>query len=121
MPNPGTVAPGFESVKRLFEHNMKTSAEENAQLCVYYKGKKVVDLWASTTNDSNFSADSLINVFSSGKSLESIAMASLVSKGLLSYDAKITDYWPGFGANGKDELTVAELTARREVWRKSQR
>ena len=105
----GTVAPGFESVRTLYEHNMNTWAEENTQLCVYHQGEKVVDLWASTTNDSNFSADSLINVFSSGKSLESIAMASLVGKGLLSYSAKITDYWPEFGANGKGELTVADL------------
>ena len=105
----GTVAPGFESVRQLYEHHMRTLAEENTQLCVYYQGQKVVDLWASTTNNSNFSADSLINVFSSGKSLESIAMASLVSKDLLRYDAKITDYWPEFGANGKGELSVADL------------
>ena len=105
----GSVAPGFESVRKLYEHNMNTSAEENTQLCVYHQGKKVVDLWASTVDDSNFSADSLINVFSSGKSLESIAMASLISKGLLDYDAKVTDYWPQFGANGKDETTIAEL------------
>lgn len=105
----GTVAPGFESVQTLFEHNMNSMAEQNAQLCVYFQGAKVVDLWASVKNDSNFSADSLVNVFSSGKSLESIAVASLVGKGLLNYDAKITDYWPEFGANGKGELTVAEL------------
>lgn len=105
----GTVAPGFESVRQLYEHNMNTMAEENTQLCVYYRGEKVVDLWASATNDNSFSADSIINAFSSGKSLESIAMASLVSKGLLNYNAKITDYWPEFGANGKGELTVADL------------
>ena len=105
----GAVAPGFESIQRLFEHNMNTYAEKNAQLCVYHQGTKVVDLWASTTNDSNFSADSLINVFSSGKSLAAIAMASLVDKGLLKYDAKVIDYWPEFGANGKEDLTIAEV------------
>jgi CubicO group peptidase (beta-lactamase class C family) len=105
----GTVAPGFESVKALYEHCMNTLAEKNTQLCVYHKGQKVVDLWASTTGDSTFSADSLINVFSSGKSLESIAIASLVSAGLLAYDDKITKHWPEFGANGKEALTIAEL------------
>jgi CubicO group peptidase (beta-lactamase class C family) len=105
----GTVAPGFESVRQLYEHNMNTSAEKNTQLCVYHRGQKVVDLWASVSNESGFSADSLINVFSSGKSLESIAMASLVGKGLLNYEAKITHYWPEFGANGKGDLTVADL------------
>lgn len=105
----GTVAPGFESVKSLFEHNMKTQAEENAQLCVYVGEERVVDLWATAPGDSGFSPDSLVNVFSSGKNFEAIAIAWLVSKGLLNYSARITDYWPEFGAKGKGELTVAEL------------
>jgi CubicO group peptidase (beta-lactamase class C family) len=84
-------------------------AEKNTQLCVYYKGERVVDLWASATNDAHFSPDSIVNVFSSGKSFEAIAIASLVGRGLLDYKAKIVDYWPEFGANGKAELTVADL------------
>jgi CubicO group peptidase (beta-lactamase class C family) len=103
----GTVAPGFESVKDLYEHNMQTLEERSTQLCIYHKEEKVVDLWASP--DDSFSPDSLINVFSSGKSLETIAMASLVGQGLLNYTAKITDYWPEFGNKGKQDLTVAEL------------
>jgi CubicO group peptidase (beta-lactamase class C family) len=105
----GQVAPGFESVQELFAHEMRTMAEENAQLCVYHRGEKVVDLWASVIGDDNFSADSLVNVFSSGKSLEAIAVAALVDRGLLSYDARITRYWPEFGANGKEGVTVADL------------
>ena len=105
----GTVAPGFESVKQVYEHELETMAEKNTQLCVYYKGERVVDLWASATNDAGFSPDSIVNIFSSGKSLEAIAIASLVGRGLLDYKAKIIDYWPEFGANGKGELTVAEL------------
>ena len=61
------------------------------------------------TAGSHFSADSLINIFSSGKSFEAIAVAALVDRGLVRYDARIADYWPEFGANGKGELTVAEL------------
>lgn len=105
----GSVAPGFEPVQRLFQYNMHSMAEENAQLCIYHRGEKVVDLWASAGGDNSFTADSLVNVFSSGKSLEAIAIASLVGQGLLSYDAKITDYWPEFGDHGKDAITVADL------------
>jgi CubicO group peptidase (beta-lactamase class C family) len=105
----GTVAPGFESVRDVYEREMRTMAEEHTQLCVYYKGERVVDLWASPADDTRFSADSLVNVFSSGKSLEAIAMAHLVGKGLLDYSAKVADYWPEFAANGKDELTIAQV------------
>ena len=105
----GAVAPGFESVKKVYERELQAMAEENTQLCVYYKGERVVDLWASVTNDPKFSADSLVNVFSSGKSLAAIAMASLVGRGLLDYEARVVDSWPEFGANGKEDLTVAEV------------
>ncbi len=105
----GTVAPGFESVRLLYEHNMRTLAERSTQLCVYYGSDKVVDLWASVPGQGDFSADSLVNVFSSGKSLEAIAIASLYGKGLIDYSARIADYWPEFAANDKGELTVADL------------
>lgn len=105
----GTVAPGFESVKSLYEDNMRNLLERNTQLCVYFEGEKVVDLWGTAIGDSTFSPDSLVNAFSSGKSLESIAMASLVSQGLLDYGTHVTAYWPEFGAEGKGETTVADL------------
>jgi CubicO group peptidase (beta-lactamase class C family) len=105
----GTVAPGFESVKKLFEHNMLTLYEKNTQLCVYHKGNKVVDLWAKHQDEEKFTADSIVNVFSSGKSLEAIAIASLVGQGLLRYEAKIKEYWPEFAAQGKSSLTIADM------------
>lgn len=105
----GTVAPGFESVRERFASDMATSAERNAQLCVYHRGEQVVDLWATAIGDDAFSPDSLVNVFSSGKSLESIALAALIGKGLLDYRQKISEIWPEFAANGKEDLTVADL------------
>ena len=38
----GTVAPGFESVKSLFEKRIRELWEDNAQLCVYVGEEKVV-------------------------------------------------------------------------------
>jgi CubicO group peptidase (beta-lactamase class C family) len=105
----GTVAPGFEAVKALYTQNMQRSSERHTQLCVYHNDEKVVDLWASVDDGEQFSPDSLVNIFSSGKSLEAIALAALVSKGLLDYSEKITTYWPEFGAQGKQDLTVAGL------------
>ena len=97
----GTVAPGFEPIRLLYERNMRNLLERNTQLCVYFEGEKVVDLWGSAVGDESFSADSLANAFSSGKSLESIAIASLVSQGLLSYLDKVVGHWPEFGRQGK--------------------
>ena len=105
----GTVASGFESVRDAYARGIQTMAEKNTQLCVYYRGECVVDLWAAETVDGQFSADSIVNIFSSGKSLECIAIAWLVGKRLLDYQTKIADRWPEFGVNGKEDLTVADL------------
>ncbi len=105
----GRVAPGFESVRALYEKNMETLAERNTQLCVYVGDACVVDLWASAVEDDEFNGDALVNVFSSGKSLEAILLATLVDRGLLEYDAPIADYWPNFANCGKDRTTVADL------------
>ena len=40
----GTVAPGFESVKEMFQQNFARGAEDSAQLCVYLGDKKVEDI-----------------------------------------------------------------------------
>ncbi len=105
----GTVEPKFESLRRLFETEMNRGAEHGAQLCAYVGGDRVVDLWTTTSAGVPHSPDALSNIFSSGKSLEAIALASLVGRGLLRYDAEIAHYWPEFGANGKSAITVADL------------
>lgn len=104
----GTVSPGYETVRELFEKNFIEGREENAQLCVYVGEEKVVDLWCSQT-ESEYNGDSLVNVFSATKSLTSLAIASLVEKGLINYADKIAQHWPEFAQNGKENVTIAEL------------
>jgi CubicO group peptidase (beta-lactamase class C family) len=109
IPIHGFVAPGFESVKEQLQRNFSAGRDRNAQLCVYVGETCVVDLWASSNNDPNFSGDSLINVFSSGKSLESILLAMLVDQESLDFTAPVQRYWPEFRGQGKDTLTVADV------------
>jgi len=104
----GDVAPGYESVKDIFTENFDTGREESAQLCVYVGEEKVVDLWGSRSSTS-YTADTLTTVFSSTKSLTAIAIASLYDEGLITYDARISDFWPEFGQHGKEKTTIADL------------
>lgn len=70
----GSVSPGYESVRTLFASHLARNAENQAQLCVYVKGIKVVDLWGSSEHGRKackhrvYHADSLQIVFSSGTS-----------------------------------------------------
>ena len=88
-------------VTKDIQRRMASSKEINAQLCIYVGEECVVDLWSSVTDDPNFGPDSLVNVFSSGKSLESIAIAMLVDRGLIDYDDAISKHWPEFAKESK--------------------
>lgn len=110
----GSVSDSFESLKQLFMTQMNRYKESNAQLCVYHRGEVVVDLWTQNKDFPSFNGDSLITIFSSGKSIESIALAYLVSRGRLKYEDPISLHWPEFARNNKSRFTVADLM-RHEV------
>jgi len=105
----GTVAPGYESVKEMFQDQLSLGSEENSQLCVYVQGEKVVDLWCKVDPASKFDADSLTNVYSSTKSLTAIMMGMAVDQGWLNYTDKISQHWSEFGQAGKEDITISDL------------
>jgi len=105
----GTVSPGYESVRLMFEELFEQGSEENSQLCAYVGGERVVDLWGRLDNHNGYNADSTQLVFSCGKNLEALMLAMAVDKGWLDYSRPIAYYWPEFGANGKENITVADL------------
>ena len=48
-------------------------------------------------------------VFSSGKIPETIGIALLVDKGLMQLDDPIVKFWPEFGQQGKEEITMGDI------------
>jgi CubicO group peptidase (beta-lactamase class C family) len=113
----GTVAAGFEPVREAFAANFRredTSREVGASLAVYRSGQCVVDLWAGHRDADGrapWTADTLVNVWSTTKGVTAIALAALVDRGLVDYAAPVATYWPEFAHAGKGAITVAELVS----------
>lgn len=107
----GELAPGLEAVKQAFEDNWNR-IEVGASLCVYHKGKKIVDLWGGFQDrdlSRPWKKETLVNIYSATKGVVSLALANLFDEGKLNYQARVTDYWPEFGQAGKQGITVAQL------------
>lgn len=108
----GLVEPGWESVKEAFEKNFELGEEIGAAASVYHRGRKVVDLWGGSFDETAaqpYDDSTLQLVFSTSKGIVAIAVAMCVQRGLLDYDEKVATYWPEFAAHGKGEATVAQL------------
>src|ERR1700710_416983 len=110
----GDVDDGYGKVADAFRRNLSSGREIGAAIAVYRDGRKVVDLWGGYRNGitrAPWEQDTLVNVFSTTKGIASLAVAVAASRGYLSYDAKVTDYWPEFAQAGKEMVTVRQLLA----------
>ncbi len=109
MPSGGTVASGFEAVRDAF---LAAQAEDpgGAQLCVYRRGERVVDLWAGSdpANDRPYGEDAIGVLMSCTKGVVVAGVHILADRGLIDFDAPMARYWPEFGQAGKDRITVAQ-------------
>lgn len=108
----GTVEPGFEAVRDAFVENFEHRHELGAACCVYHHGEKVVDLWGGIRNRATgepWEEDTMALVFSATKGISALAMALAHSRGLFDYDERVGTYWPEFGQQGKERITVRQL------------
>lgn len=110
----GDVDEGYGKVADAFRRNLSGGQEIGAAIAVYREGRKVVDLWGGYGNGTTHKPwrdDTLVNVFSTTKGVASLTVAVAASRGYLSYDAKVADYWPEFAQAGKEAITVRQLLA----------
>ncbi|GAA0770621.1 MAG: serine hydrolase domain-containing protein [Brevundimonas aurantiaca] len=112
----GVCDPRFASVKDAFAANFTDAPEGlnevGARFCLMIEGAPVVDLWAGhadTAKTTPFAEDTLTPVFSTGKAVMALLMATAVEAGKVAYDEKVSHIWPAFGQAGKDKVTVAQL------------
>jgi CubicO group peptidase (beta-lactamase class C family) len=110
----GDVDAGYGKVADVFRRNLISGREVGAAVAVYKDGRKVVDLWGGYRNGISkapWEQDTIVNAFSTTKGIAALAIAVAASRGHLSYDARVADYWPEFAQAGKERITVRQLLA----------
>jgi CubicO group peptidase (beta-lactamase class C family) len=100
----GTYKPEFAGVRDAFERNFAERGEVGASVAITLHGETVVDLWGGT-----FEEDTVGVVWSCTKGAMALCAHILASRGLLDINAPVTDYWPEFGKNGKQDMPVRYL------------
>ncbi|MEV0800417.1 serine hydrolase domain-containing protein [Kribbella sp. NPDC050281] len=109
----GHVEDGWGKVADQFQANFEgTPGEVGAACCVYVGGRPVVDLWGGLADSETkrpWRADTIAIVASTTKGATAICAHLLAQRGELDLDAPVVDYWPEFGAGGKDQIPVRLL------------
>ncbi len=112
----GACPDRFAAVKDAFAANFTDAPEglneQAARFSVCIAGETVIDLWggwADAAKTIPFGPDTLVPVFSTGKAVMALLIATCVERGLLAYDDAVASHWPAFGQAGKEWITVAQL------------
>ena len=103
----GTVAPGYEAVRAVFEQGAADLGAGGGAFGVYRDGRLVVDLWAGTARPGEpWAQDTLATLMSTTKGLTALVAQVLYSEGLLDVEKPVAHYWPEFAQAGKADATV---------------
>jgi CubicO group peptidase (beta-lactamase class C family) len=108
----GQCDPRFETLRELFAANLESGDDLGASLAVNIDGKMLVDLWGGWTDETRtvpWTKNTIACVFSTTKTMTTLAALVLADRGQLDLDASVASYWPEFAARDKAGIKVRHL------------
>ena len=104
--------PRFEPVRATLRQHLDAGADLGASVAVVLDGEVVVDIWGGWADPERtrpWERDTIVNVWSTTKTMLALCALVLVERGELDPDRRVAHYWPEFAANGKDAIEVRHL------------
>lgn len=106
----GHVNPNYATVASALTSQIPKYQQAGSAVCVYHKGRCVVDLWGGIKDAKGqpWQQDTTAPSFSTTNGVLSTLVHILIDQGLADYEDAIADYWPEFGARGKDRISIRQ-------------
>jgi CubicO group peptidase (beta-lactamase class C family) len=102
----------FESVRDALARNLDSGEELGASFVLDLDGDILIDMWGGFRDQDRivpWTQDTITNVWSTTKTITSLAALMLVDREELDVDAPVARYWPEFAANGKQGVLVRHV------------
>ena len=114
IPVHGTYDPKFARVAEASASNFEEGENQDigASFAATIDGEKVVDICAGHVDVAKtrpWEHDTIVNVWSTAKSLVIMGIHMLVGRCLLDLEAPVSGYWPEFAQGGKENMPVMWL------------
>jgi CubicO group peptidase (beta-lactamase class C family) len=102
----------FDAVRAALEANIESGEELGASLVLDIDGEQVIDVWGGFRDEARtqeWDEHTITNVWSTTKTVTSLAALMLADRGQLDVHATVGTYWPEFAVNGKQDVEVRHL------------
>lgn len=108
----GHFAPEFAALAETLDCAIAADEECGAAIAIDVDGESVVDIWGGHTDAARrtpWTADTIVNVWSSTKNVTALAGLMLIDRGLIEAHTPVAEVWPEFTANGKQHIEFRHL------------
>jgi CubicO group peptidase (beta-lactamase class C family) len=108
----GHCDPRFDKLFDAFSRAIADGDEVGAAIAIDIDGETVVDIWggyADAARTTPWTADTIVNVWSSTKTVTALAGLMVIDRGLIQPSTPVAEVWPEFGANGKGHIEFRHL------------
>jgi CubicO group peptidase (beta-lactamase class C family) len=108
----GTTTAKFAGLVDHLEKSLASGADVGASIAVFHREELVADIWGGYRDEEKttpWDRDTLVNVWSTTKTMTFLVALMLHDRGELDFDATVATYWPEFAANGKEAIEVRHL------------
>lgn len=103
---------GLENVRRVFWRQIGEGLHPGAGLAVYRYGQLVLDIYGGVADNAvgrRVDDGTMFVLFSSTKPLAAACVYMLKERGRLDWDDAVAKFWPEFGRQGKESVTIRHL------------
>jgi CubicO group peptidase (beta-lactamase class C family) len=108
----GKLDARFEPLRDVLEDSLAAGADCGLSLVVDIDGQRLVDVYGGFADEARtrpWERDTIVNVWSTTKTVTSLAVLMLADRGLVDLDAPVARYWPEFAGQGKEGVLVRHL------------
>ncbi|MFV8244550.1 serine hydrolase domain-containing protein [Mycolicibacterium peregrinum] len=102
----------FSSIRDALADGLASGEETGAAIAIDVDGELVVDMWGGSADAARtkpWTEDTIVNVWSSTKTVTALAGLMLIDRDLITADTPVAEYWPEFAANGKQDIEFRHL------------
>jgi CubicO group peptidase (beta-lactamase class C family) len=103
-------------VQAIFECNFVRGAEVGASVAVWQDGREAFCFcsgWRDAARTAPWTSDTLVLVWSATKGLSSACVLHALDRSGHDLSTRVSEFWPGFAQNGKQDITVGEVVSHR--------
>jgi CubicO group peptidase (beta-lactamase class C family) len=103
-------------VEEIFQSNFVRGAEIGASVAVWQKGTRAFGFnhgWRDADRELPWTSDTMVLIWSATKGLSSACLLHALERAGLNLSTRMSEFWPAFGQNGKERVTVGEVVSHR--------